>query len=137
MLAPPSPLSARPARSKKTPAKAAKVVWLHSRKEAMAMAQKTGKPVLIDVSAEWCGPCQMMKAEVFQTPAFAREAKRWVLLEVDGDKNAELAAFYSGGAFPTLVVLSPRGKVVAKQRGYGGYDFTMDFVRGAHAKAKK
>jgi len=132
-----SPSSARPARSKKAPAKTAPVMWMHSRQQAMAMARKTGKPVLIDVSTAWCGPCQQMKQEVFQTTAFAKEARRWVLLDLDGDAHAALAAFYGAETIPTLIVLSPHGKVVARQTGYGGYDYTMHFVRGAYAKAKK
>jgi len=118
------------------PAKRAKVSWTNTRKIAMAQARKTGKPVLIDVGTTWCGPCHMMKNEVFQKPAFAQESKRWVLLKMDGDKHAELARFYGVQAFPTLIVLKPNGKVVARQSGYSGPAATMHFIRRAYKKAK-
>lgn len=118
-------------------AKSSKPVWYHSRRDALAQARKTGKPILVDVNTTWCGPCQMMKRDVFQKPSFSKEASRWVLLDLDGDEHAELAGFYGVDGFPTLLVLSPRGKVVMRQAGYGGPAATLKFLNRAHAKAKK
>jgi protein disulfide-isomerase len=117
--------------------KHAKVTWVQSRTAALAQARKTGKPILIDVNATWCGPCKMMKREVFDKPSFAQEANRWVLWNMDGDRHATLANFYGANGFPTLIVLKPNGKLVARELGYNGPSATLSFIRRAYVKAKK
>ena len=111
--------------------------WFQTRRAAMAEVKKTGRPLLIDVNAKWCGPCEVMNREVFQGKKFAAEAKRWVLLSLDVDAHPELAAFYGVRSFPTLVVLNPRGKVVASAAGYSGAAATLKFIANSWAKAKK
>lgn len=125
---------AAPARTAKS---SAKPVWFHEHKAALAQARKTHKPILIDVNTSWCGPCQMMKHEVFEKSAFAKEASRWVLLDLDGDAHAELAGFYKVEGFPTLIALNSHGKVIGKQVGYGGPAMTLKFFKDTYSKAKK
>ncbi|MFW5756403.1 MAG: thioredoxin family protein [Tangfeifania sp.] len=33
--------------------------------EALQKAEKEGKPVFLDISASWCGPCKMLKSRTF------------------------------------------------------------------------
>lgn len=127
--------------SPKAPAKkAAKATaprWLTSHKEALTQAKKTGKPILIDFNAVWCGPCHMMEDEVFKKAGFAAEAKKWILLNIDVDKHPDLAQHYDASSLPMLVALTPKGKSASRQPGYGGYDYTMNWIKSAYKKAKK
>lgn len=127
--------------TKKAPAKkvakSAAPKWLTSHKEALAQAKKTGKPILIDFNATWCGPCHMMEDEVFKKASFAPEGKKWVLLSVDVDKHPDLAQHYDASSLPLLVALNSKGKTISRQPGYGGYDYTMNWVKSSYKKAKK
>ena len=126
--------------TKKAPAKKTKTAtpkWLTSYKDAIAQSKKTGKPILMDFNATWCGPCHMLEDEVFKKPSFTAEAKNWVLLSVDIDKHPDLAEHYSAESIPLLVAVSPKGKTASRQPGYGGYDYTMKWIKDAYKKAKK
>lgn len=59
-------------------------------------------PVLVDFSAQWCGPCKAIEPIV---ESIAEEyAGRAKVVTVDVDDNSEIGARYSVMSIPTLVV---------------------------------
>ena len=112
-------------------------VWLTSHDEALKAARESGKPILIDFMAEWCGPCHMLRQQVFEAEAFKPQASRWVLLVVDVDKQPELAARYGASSLPSLLVLDAKGQPVLGTSGYRGPEFTLQFLQEAHTRATK
>ena len=66
-------------------------------------------PVLVDLYAPWCGPCQMMSVVLEKlAPQFAGRAK---IVKINTDKEQELAAAFQVSSIPT-VALVHGGKVV-------------------------
>ncbi len=59
-------------------------------------------PVLVDFSAEWCGPCRML------APVLDRVKKRMGdrirILKIDVDENMNLATRYNIRSVPTLML---------------------------------
>lgn len=74
----------------------------------------SGKPVVIDFWAEWCGPCRMI-APIVEELAAEYEGKV-VVTKCDVDSNDEIAAQYRVRNIPTLVFIK-NGEQVDKHVG--------------------
>ena len=59
-------------------------------------------PVLVDFYATWCGPCKMQAPILHE---FKEEiGDKAIVIKVDVDENAELAAKYNVQSIPTIAV---------------------------------
>lgn len=77
--------------------------------------EKSDKPVVIDVFAPWCGPCQYM-APVFEE--LSKEmGDQYKFAKINIDEERDLAVKYNVSSIPTFIFLKDN-KVVGKELGY-------------------
>lgn len=75
---------------------------------------KSGKPMVVDFWAEWCGPCKMMAPVVDElAEAYAGKVN---IGKLDVDDNNEISSRYGIRNIPTLLFFK-NGQLVDKQVG--------------------
>ncbi len=98
------------------------VRWMKNQyQEALELARRQGKPLLVSFTGYACTNCQWMKANMFTRPEVAAELERFVLLELytDGrdaasEENQRMQETrFRTVAIPYYAILSPQEEVVA------------------------
>ncbi len=122
----------------------------HELPEGLSLAKADGKPVLVYISAPWCGPCHTMEQNVFPDAAPLLHRFIKVKLRFDdhetslriGDQQLtpfEWARHLGITATPGFAILDQKGNIIAQ---YTGYLDTKEFslllayvATGAHKHA--
>ena len=72
-------------------------------------------PLLLDVYAVWCGPCQMMAPQLVEAAKELGSTCR--VAKIDSDKYGEWAQKLNVGALPTVIVFGSNGEELTRQEG--------------------
>ncbi len=88
---------------------------------------ESGKPVVVDFWAEWCGPCRMV-APIIEELAKDYEGKVEIG-KLDVDENTDTPAEYGIRNIPTILFFKD-GKVVDKQVGPGNKSMIEEKIKG-------
>jgi uncharacterized protein len=77
---------------------------------AFARARETGRPLLLSLTARWCGACHRMDEETWDDPGVAaRVAEVAVPVRVDADARPDVYGRYHLGGLPTTALLTADG----------------------------
>jgi len=104
--------------------KQAIIGWQPYDAEVIASAQKSGRPVLIDFTADWCLSCKILDKTVYSNTQIADLIKRKNVLAVRADTTrfdypaaVALKEIYSEPAVPVTVLLLPGNNTPVKLPG--------------------
>jgi len=80
--------------------------------QAMELAQRHNRSVLLIFSSTWCDPCKIMENEVWSSPTVQRKLKKFIVYKVDVDRQRSLANKFGVRTVPTYIILDEDAKPV-------------------------
>lgn len=77
--------------------------------DELVLARSQEVPVLLEIGAEWCGPCRVLGPMLEKL--VQEYGGKFVLAKVDADENMRIAGRHQAKGFPTVIAYS-RGQVI-------------------------
>ncbi|MCX7712616.1 MAG: thioredoxin family protein [Chthoniobacterales bacterium] len=126
----------------------AQLTWIQAQVETfdqiLNRAKISNKPILLKFTgSDWCPPCKKLHKEVFATPEFQKFAEKNLIFVVidfprnqtlpieETERNEQLASRFNVRGFPTVILLSPEGRELAREVGYlpGGVSTFLEWIK--------
>ncbi len=93
--------------------------------DELVVAASHKLPVLLDISADWCGPCRVLGPLLYKM-VVAYDGK-FNLAIVDADENMKIAGRHKVRGFPTVIAYS-KGIEVDRFHGAQTEGFLREFI---------
>jgi thiol-disulfide isomerase/thioredoxin len=97
--------------------------WERKFEDALKKARAARKPVMIDFWAQWCGWCHRLDKTTYVDPAVLKLAEDFVAVKVNTEgepRDVAVAIRYDVSSLPTIMVVSPHGRPIARVNGFVG-----------------
>ncbi len=95
------------------PNRASEINWHGWSEEAFDEAKKTGRPILLSISAVWCHWCHVMDETTYSHPGVIDVINReYVPVRVDNDVRPDINQRYNMGGWPSTAFLTPSGDIL-------------------------
>ncbi|MBD0403951.1 thioredoxin family protein [Flammeovirga sp. EKP202] len=88
--------------------------------QAKAEAKRTNKLIFVDAYTTWCGPCKMLKRDVFpkkEVGDLYNENFISVALDMESSRGMDFKNEFTITSYPTLMYFLPDGKLVYRKSG--------------------
>lgn len=94
------------------------IPWVEDYEEGLSLIEKTKKPAVLMLYADWCHYCEKMFEETYVDPRIKMMNDDFVWIKVNSDQQKEIKTFYEQKSFPLIVLMDSSGDVIEKISGY-------------------
>lgn len=99
--------------------------WLTDYSEAKTLARQEKKPLLVAITASWCGPCRQMRQLTFQDERVkSLVGSKLLAVTVDADREPGVVSALGVTAYPTTYLFGPDGEL---RKTWTGYQSAAEF----------
>lgn len=114
------------------------LLWQPYTDQAFAAARASGRPVLVEFTANWCPNCLSIEASVFRDPRTAAALKHYDVVLMRADLTSEDAPGWPkvnelnpGGGIPLTAIYAPHGSEPDKLTSLYTTQNLLDALKGA------
>ena len=94
------------------------IQWYYTYAEGLAAAQESGKPMMIDFYADWCGWCDTLDENTYTDSLVIAKSIEFVCVKIDYDVETNVVNNYGITAVPTIVFTTSTETEVHRVVGY-------------------
>lgn len=117
-----------------TPQIEAEPDWVMSDEEGLILAMESGRPVLIDFYADWCGACRELDEKTWIDPAVMEELERFIVVKLDFTDRTpaqlQKQTDYGVRGLPTVILLDSDGEEIIRFAGFKEPEDVLELLRG-------
>ncbi len=99
--------------------------------DALEVAARQNKLLIIDFVAKWCPACRYMLDKVWTAPEVVAELDHFLFLEVDTDQYPEVSKHYRVAGIPDARIMLEDGTEVGRIHGKKSVEEVLATLRGA------
>ena len=118
---------------RRRPRTSSPVTWGHGTaglNAALAEAKASGRKILLDFEAVWCGPCHTMDQWIWNDEEVAREITAgFVAVKIDVDTEKGLVKRFNTTGYPTMIILDSSGKETWRKADYQSSKQMLEALR--------
>lgn len=95
------------------------VPWMSNYETGLAASRRSGRPMIVKISADWCRYCQQMKHQTYSDQGVVRTiTSGFIPVALDGDIDRKLIQQLGVKTLPAVVIITPDLRIVDRVEGF-------------------